>query len=237
MDEMKEIQAEDRAVVVSTAVVAMVTETEELVEMARRLEITNVEQYTAVGSWLKDTKAKKKRFEDERMGMTRPLDASKKRIMDWFARPIALLDEAEKSMKRAMLKYTEEERRRAEEEEARQRRIAKEEADRRAEVLRQEAEKATAEGDEEGAQRLIEKAAEVPISTPMVRAEVPKVRGISVSKVWKYRIVDETLIPRRFLVVDKEALGQYARATKGQDPVAGVEFYSEDAMSASRLGD
>jgi hypothetical protein len=60
---------------------------------------------------------------------------------------------------------------------------------------------------------------------------VPKVEGVSVRKTWKARVVDETNVPREFLMVNEKALDAYAKATKGKIEVAGVEFYEQESMA------
>lgn len=84
-------------------------------------------------------------------------------------------------------------------------------------------------------------AAEAIISAPVVVApvilptETPKLAGVSIRQNWKARVVDEALIPREYLLVNMVALNGIARSLKDQARVAGVEFYSEDVVSAGSV--
>jgi hypothetical protein len=53
-------------------------------------------------------------------------------------------------------------------------------------------------------------------------------------KAWKHRIIDETKVPREYLMIDESKLGAMARATKGTVKVDGVEFYADDVIAAGR---
>ena len=44
---------------------------------------------------------------------------------------------------------------------------------------------------------------------------------------WKWRIADESLIPRSWLVPDKDRLDWEAKRKKGEARVDGIEFYPE----------
>lgn len=59
----------------------------------------------------------------------------------------------------------------------------------------------------------------------------PKPKGITSTKVWKFRVVDAALVPREYLVVDEKAIGQVVRALKAQTHIPGVEVYSEDIVA------
>lgn len=53
----------------------------------------------------------------------------------------------------------------------------------------------------------------------------------STRKTWKARVVDPFAVPRKFLVVDQRALDEFARATSGTIPVAGVEFFEQETLA------
>lgn len=69
------------------------------------------------------------------------------------------------------------------------------------------------------------------LSTPaeQVQAvfEVPKPRGLSEQTHWKFRIVDESLLPREYLMPDTGKIGGVIRAAKGTVTIPGVEAYAE----------
>lgn len=57
-------------------------------------------------------------------------------------------------------------------------------------------------------------------------AEVDKA-GISYREVWKYEIIQASLIPREYLAVDEVKIGQMVRAMKDTLTIPGVRIYSE----------
>lgn len=60
---------------------------------------------------------------------------------------------------------------------------------------------------------------------------VPKVDGVSARKVWKFRIVNEAMIPRQYLSPDPVKIGAVVRACKGTTSIPGVEVYCEDTLT------
>ena len=161
-------------------------ETEVMVKDYDNYVIATNEAYTGAAEHLKAIKAKTKELDDLRKSLTRPLDESKRRIMDFFQKPIDWLSRAE------------------------------------------------AKGKEEKAEELRRQAQEAEAIVPIVALKVEKINGIATKKVWKFKIVKETLIPREYLMPNEKMLGEVARATKGTLKVEGVEFFSEDIISAGR---
>lgn len=101
----------------------------------------------------------------------------------------------------------------------------------RADALKAEEERrlsAAIQAEERGDKQLAETiiAAPVVAQAVVVPTSVPKIGGVSVTTRWTYRIVDEALIPRAFLMVDEKKLGAHARSMHNAVPVTGVEFYS-----------
>lgn len=187
--------------------------------------------YTIAADDLKKIKGKMKELDDERKSMTVPLDESKKRIMEFFRKPLDYLTQAETLIKRAMLGYQQEQERIRREEEARILDRQRKEA----EKLRERAEAQAAKGNDEKAAALQEKAAEKEMMTPVITSTVEKVAGIQTKTVWKFDIENEVLIPREYLVPDMTKIGQVVRATKGTLKIAGVRIYSEDTIASGRI--
>lgn len=205
-------------------------EAESTLTLAKEYVIDGPEMYELAATELKTIKGKAKELDELRKSMTRPLDDAKKRIMDFFAKPLQFLNDAEGLLKRSMLTYDREQERKRQEEEERLRAAARAEQER----LQKEAdERAAALAAEGKAEEAIEVAAAVPvIPLPTVQVERPKVAGISHRQNWKARVVDPMKVPRQFLMVDEKALNAYAKSTKGAVPVEGVEFYAEDILAA-----
>ncbi len=66
---------------------------------------------------------------------------------------------------------------------------------------------------------------------PVVKAVAS---GTSIRHNWKHRVVDASLVPREYLIVDEQALAAVARIRKDQAKVPGVEFY-DDPTVATRI--
>jgi hypothetical protein len=58
-----------------------------------------------------------------------------------------------------------------------------------------------------------------------------KMEGSSVRVVWKARIVDETLLPRNYLVPNVKLIESVVRTTQGKEKIPGVEAYQETVVA------
>lgn len=237
-----------------------IDETAILVKSFENFQIATAEIYTGAGEHLKRIKTRFKEVDDLRKSLTKPLDESKKRIMELFQKPLDLLAEAERSIKFAMLGWqTEQERIRREEElklqeaarkeEERQRKV-KEEQERawreKEEAARKEADRLAAKGKAEEAARAraeanraalkanqrAQEAQEVFVPVPVVNSTVEKIAGINNRTIWKFRIVDANKIPRQYMIPNEKMLGEIARTLKGSLAIDGVDFYPENIMSS-----
>jgi hypothetical protein len=134
---------------------------------------------------------------------------------------------AEAMLKRKVATYQAEEERKRRAEEDRLRELARVEAEERQLA---EAVAAEAAGNTEEAAEIIAE----PIAAPVVvvAPAVPKLAGVSTRETWKYRIVDESKIPRDYMMPDDKKIGAYARSMKSKASMPGVEFYSDSVISA-----
>ncbi len=234
-----------------------------ILESAQAITIATQDDAARASRVLGQVKATAKEIEDTRLAITRPIDAAKKVVMDFFRGPLETLAGAETVIKRKLGTWeqeqarlrAEEQRRREEEARKERERIEAEARKRQAEEnarlaeqhrLEREAEEAAKAGDlkaslaaARAAEHLEEDAAAAlatpaPLALPVV-VPVAKVStpGVSMRSNWKARVVDPAQVPRAFLVVDQAALDAQARATKGQGIIAGVEFF-DDAVVVSR---
>jgi hypothetical protein len=237
------------------------TETKEAIQLAVRFEkyaITAPNEYKTAADDLKTIKGKAKDLDELRKSLTKPLDDSKKRIMDLFRVPMERLADAESSIKSAMISYQQEQERIRQAEESRLREIQRQEQIRiqqeqerirlEQEAIRKAAEEAAKQGETESAEILqmeAEIAAEeakkvevqafaVAVAPVVVAPTIRPISGISIRKIWKFRVVDANLIPREYLLVDESKLGKLATTLKESATVPGVVFYSEDSVSAGR---
>ncbi|MFA5298154.1 MAG: hypothetical protein WC389_08110 [Lutibacter sp.] len=219
----------------------VIEQTEIMVKSYDNYIVISQDNYNDAGEALKTIKTKYKEVDELRKSLTKPLDDSKKRIMELFGKPLDFLTKAESSVKTAMLKWQQEQERLRRAEEARLAEIqrkATEELERKArEAEAKAASLKTAkarEAAEANAAALREQAAAVASVVPVVESKVEAVSGISTRKVWKFRIVDVNKIPREYMIPDEKFIGKMAEATKGTKKIDGIEFYSEDIIAARR---
>ena len=191
--------------------------------------IVDNDSYLASAEDLKQIKAQIKAIEDYRKSITDPINEQIKRIKAFFDVPINKLKEAEEVIKGAILKYQKEQERIRLEEQARLR----EEDEKRRLELEQKAKKLEEQGKTEKAEEVKQQAET--IITPILANDTVKVAGISKMKVWKYRITNESLIPREYLIPNEKMLTQIAKSTKGALKIPGVEFYCEETIAAKSL--
>jgi hypothetical protein len=184
-------------------------ETQQLAAIANDYKVTTAEHYATGAEHLKRVKGNLSRLEKIRKGMTQPLDAAKRAIMDFFRPFEEQLTRAEGSIKRALIAYNEEQLRIQRAEQAKVEAAARAERERNeraaadarrkaeedAAQLRRDAEAAAAAGRTAEAAKLAARAeqkverAEVKaeglemqartVVAPIIQRETPKVSGLS----------------------------------------------------------
>lgn len=123
---------------------------------------------------------------------------------------------------------------------AEQEQIRKAEEDRlRLEALKAEEERriaaaiqAEAEGYKEEAQEILDTPVFVP--PPTVVNTMPTVKGLATKTVWKFRVVNEALIPRQYLTLNEAAIRATVTALKNAAKIPGIEVYQEQCIAAGR---
>lgn len=173
-------------------------------QSANQLVVASPDDMDAGSGLLRQVKDAKSMLTERREEITRPMMKSLASVRDLF-KPLELgLSEAEKLIKAKMLAFQ------IEEEEKLEKQKAKVEARVAKGTMRSD----TAAG----------KLAEI--------GEVPKTKGVQTRKLTKVRVVDETLIPREYLVVDMVKVTQ-AILHEGIE-IPGVEKYEEKVLAATR---
>lgn len=206
-----------------------------LVKKAEGLTITNQEQYTLAGDILKEIKTRIKELDDERKKITKPLDDAKKAVMNLFKPPTELLEKAEVKVKTSMLAHTEEQERKAREEEKRLREIAEKEAERQRKALEAKIMRAESSGKTEKAEELREQIENIAIpDIPVVAPAIETPKGISYRDKWTAEVVDFKALPDEYKIANQQALDKVAQATKGALTIPGVKFKSEKIVVSSR---
>jgi hypothetical protein len=189
--------------------------------------VSTAADYRSAGEALLRVKTQTAKLDEMRKSMTRPIDESKRRIMDFFLAPLNALKETKERIEEAMRSFTVEQKRIAAEAEAAALALQRKEEDR----LNRLAEAANQRGDGAKAEAFLAKA-ETLANTPVVVTPVapPSVAGMSKRIDWKFEVVDPALVPREYCSVDEVRIGGVVRATKGQVPIPGVRIYSEETF-------
>jgi hypothetical protein len=186
-----------------------------------------------------------KALNDARMTLTRPIDAAKKVIMDFFAPTIGQLDDAKVIFDRKIIAWDTEQNRirqeaqRKEEEKAaaERRRLqaiadaAAQKAAAEAAAKREAAEKAAAEGRAAEAAKLHAQAASVEerglakveqfesraatVVAPIVQADTAKAAGVSMRDNWCFEIIDPSKVSDKFKMPDEKKIGALVKSMKG----------------------
>lgn len=191
-------------------------------------KILTPEQYQTAASELRNIKEARKVMDDARKAMTGPLDKAKAVIMDFFRGPGDRLDDAERKLKRALLDYDLEQQHIADQE----RRRAEEAASRERNFQEQRAARLAEQGALAAATEAMEQAARV--QTPTVVAATPKASGIAYRDVYKWQVIDESLLPREFMSPDLAKIRQRVELSKGECEIPGVKVWTEKQIAARR---
>lgn len=205
----------------------LTAEAETILVEARRFEIKTNVSYTLAAEELQRIKGAAKKLEAVRKSITQPMDAAKEAVMDFFRAPALKLTEAETQIKAAMRAYQADLDKKAEE--------ARREADAIAAAERERlalaAAKAAEEGRHDDAAAIVEAVADV-VALPIAVRSAPTVKGISFAKVWKFEIVDDSLIPREYLLVNETAIRKVVSALKGKTNIPGIRVFEDEQISS-----
>lgn len=193
--------------------------------MAKEYTIDGPEMRDLAATELTKIKGLQKSVETMRKGITQPIDAAKKAVMDLFRAPTTYLDQAEAILKGAIGDYDRAENRRRLEEQARLEEAARQErarmeaeaaartaaAEAEAQEIQRKAEAAAAAGDVETAARLnaaaesrveqgVAEAVTLQQTATLITAPIaqaaPQTKGVSTRKVWKAEINDKHALIR-----------------------------------------
>lgn len=95
---------------------------------------------------------------------------------------------------------------------------------------------AAIQAEQDGVHEEVEAILESPqfIPAAVVPSSTPKVAGISMRKVWKFRIVNPVAIPRQYLIPDEKAIGSVVRSLGERAKIPGIEIYFETNTAAGR---
>ena len=216
----------------ATAQIISAAEVEKLVpavvSQANEITVADAEEYEMACSFLTMIATRKKQVGETFDPIVQKAHAAWKEAIaqrDKFLKP---LEQAEVDVKRKVTMWRVEEERKRREEEARLSAIAKAEAEERALA---EAAALEANGEKELADMVLQEAAEAPPPIVVAPPTVPKQEGIAKKTTWKFRIVNEALIPREFMSPDEVKIGAIVRTQKNLTKIPGVQPYPEESVS------
>jgi hypothetical protein len=198
---------------------------------AQSLVVSTKEDYEIGQIYMGRIKQRIKMLEEERMAQTRPLDESKKRIIDFFRPHLEKLNQAKEHLNMVMVRWTEEREAERREEERKLQEAAKKRAD--DEAMRQALE-AEAAGDKQEAEAIIEE----PVYVPPIRvmSEVPKSKESHIRETWSaegfdlmatVRAIAEGKAPLQSVAYDMTFLNGQARSYKQNLNIPGVRAVSK----------
>lgn len=177
-----------------------------ILDAANAITIASDADLAAATDQLSVIKKLGKELKERKEAITKPLNEALASARDLFRKPETVLSDAERIFKRKMLDYQTEQDRKADEERAR---LA-------ARVERGTMKPTTA----------MSKMSDISGATTSMQGKVGSIKTMTLKK---YRIVDETKIPREYLVPDMRAI---ADAFKAGVQVPGAEEYEEKVIAA-----
>lgn len=221
---------------IPAAALTLADEAKQLLDDAQQFTVASDPEYEIAGTDLKRIKDKMRALDDMRKSITRPIDAAKKAVMDFFRAPEDFLKSAESTYKRSMLAYQQDQERKRREEEARIRELQRQEQER----LAKEAEVAEKAGDKETAEAIIQQAAEMPTAI-VPRRDPPKVAGVKTQTRWSAEVTDQMMlikavaagqVPMIAIEINQRFLNQQAVSLKGALNIPGVKAVSKEGIAA-----
>ena len=224
--------------------------------------IRSADQYEQAGELLKFVKGALRQIEEQRTSITKPMNDALRNANAQAKVAAAPFEEAERSIKAAMITFADEQERIRREEQRRldeaarrerekleaQAREAERKAREEAEAKRRAADEAAAAGRAAEAAKLAAQADRVEakaaakvedlevraasVVAPITRSEAPKVAGTATREEWLFEITDPALVPREYLVIDESKIGKVVRALKSDTSIAGIRVYSRRVLAA-----
>jgi hypothetical protein len=219
------------------------TRAKQMLALARDFKVTDQASLEAAGEDLKRVKGLARELSEKRLAITRPIDAAKKAVMDFFREPEQFLADAERIIKRGVLAYQDEQDRKAREEQRRLEEIARKEQEKLQRQAEKRAERQEAKGNADRAEEI--RAAVPVISTPIVVPQPTKVAGIAVRETWSAEVTDikalcravaDGAAPANLVEPNMKVLNTLARSLKAEMRFPGVRAVSEKGLSARAAG-
>lgn len=195
-----------------------------VVSQVQQMTVSNVEDYEMAGSFLQLIAKRYRQIEEVFDPIVAKAHATWKEACSQRSKLLEPLDQAKKCVNEKLRTFDQEQDRIRRQEEARLAEEAKKKIDddaiREAEALR-------AAGEPELADMALQVAAEAPAPVVVLPSSTPKMAEMQSRTNWKFRIVNEALIPREYLSPDEKKIGAVVRSQKAMAKIPGVQVYSE----------
>lgn len=222
--------------------------TSNIVEEANAMIVDSAFMFEECGEQLKLLTTMDREIEEQRKELVKPINESKEKIQAFFKKHSDPVQKAIAILKGKYSAYAQEQKRIADEEQ----RKANAEAEAERARLAAQAVKATQEAaaiiedqqttgivTEEQAVKLVEvenKALELQTQAamtvaPVLRSAPAKVAGISSRENWKFEVIDLSLVPREYLMIDEKKVSGVVKAMKAETKIAGIRAYPEAVLA------
>jgi hypothetical protein len=196
------------------------------------IKILNQEVYDAATEITVQIKKRYKELDERRKSITKPMDAQKKAVMDVYNPALKLLEDSEKTLKKAMLDYIEEQDHKAKLEQKRLQDLEDKRVADEKKKLEARIERAKESGKTEKVEELEAKKEEVvSASVPIIAPQYKVPEGQSFKDNWKAIVINANLVPREWCIPNEKALNDFAKSTKGTIQIAGIEFKNEKILN------
>ena len=123
--------------------------------------------------------------------------------------------------------FEDEQIRKQQEEQARLEVEAKIKAEEERKKLEEQAETEKAWGDAEKAEELKKEAEKVEVKVEEAKPTFARTTGMGIRRTWNWRIIDESLIPHKYFVLDTVMINKEVRANEKDTNIPGIEVYYE----------
>lgn len=207
-------------------------------KVALDITVENQTEYEYAADLLGDISSRIRQLDEMRKKLKAPILEAGRNIDNLFKKPIELGTAAKKTAQTKMLDYVakvEQERQEAEAKAAREAEAHKRKAEDEALAL-------IANGDDEGAQEILDNVDVMPVPTNVI--EKPKAAGVSTRSNWKCEVVSmEKLLtaiitkkaPISLVQIDTVAANKFAKAIRNTLSVPGLRFYNDANISVRKI--
>ena len=203
-----------------------------IIKQANEIVIISQQQYTAAGVFLKGVKGLMKEINATFDPIVKKAHEAHKEAKAQQKKHLDPLESAERTIKGKMSNYYLEQERKRQEEQAKRDEQARREEQKRKQELDEQAKKWEEKGKHEKAEERRALKEDVMIDAPIVAPQVEEVEGVSMREMWDFAIIDETQIPREYLIPDEKAIRQVVKAMKAKTNIPGVKVFSKKVVAA-----